>query len=58
VSRSLYFKASLGTEMVLPFKFMNYTKKPTAYTCYATKFGPNGKPLPINIDPKAKGAPA
>ncbi|CAD8206755.1 unnamed protein product [Paramecium octaurelia] len=58
VSRSLYFKASLGTEMVLPFKFMNYTKKPTMYTCYATKLGPNGKPLAVNIDPKAKGAPA
>lgn len=58
MSRSLYFKASLGTEMVLPFKFMNYTKKPTIYTCYATKLGPNGKPLAVNIDPKAKGAPA
>jgi hydrocephalus-inducing protein len=44
--------------MVLPFKLMNYTKKPTTYTCYATKIGPNGKPLPVNIDPKAKGAPA
>lgn len=31
--------------MVLPFKFMNFTKKPTIYTCYATKFGPNGKPI-------------
>lgn len=45
VSRSLYFKAPLGSEMVLPFKFTNFTKKPTAYSCYATKLGPNGKPL-------------
>lgn len=44
--------------MTLPFKFMNFTKKPTAYSCYATKLGPNGKPVAVNIDPKAKGAPA
>jgi hypothetical protein len=28
----MYFKASLGSDIVQTFKFMNYVKKPTAYT--------------------------
>ena len=55
--RTLYFKAPLGTDMLLPYKFFNYTKKPTTYQCVVTKLGSNGKPVPVNIDPKAKGAP-
>ena len=55
--RTLYFKAPLGTEMSLPYKFFNYTKKPTTYQCVVTKLGSNGKPVPVTIDPKAKAAP-
>ena len=29
--RTLFFKTALGSDMVLPFKLVNYTKKPTVY---------------------------
>lgn len=55
--RTIYYKAPLGTDVSLPYKFLSYTKKPTTYQCVITKLGPNGKPIPVTIDPKAKGAP-
>lgn len=55
--RTLYYKAPLGTDVSLPYKFLNYTKKPTTYQCVVTKLGQNGKPQQVVIDPKAKGAP-
>jgi hydrocephalus-inducing protein len=55
--RTIYYKAPLGTDVTLPYKFLNYTKKPTTYQCVVTKLGNNGKPVPVAIDPKAKGAP-
>jgi hydrocephalus-inducing protein len=27
--RTLYFKTSLGADMILPYKFLNFTRKPT-----------------------------
>ena len=53
--RTLYFKSALGSDMVLPYKLLNYTKKPTTYQCVVTKLGPNGKAIQVVIDPKAKG---
>lgn len=56
--RTLFFTSALGSDMVLPYKLLNYTKKPTTYQCVMTKLGPNGKAVQVVIDPKAKGPTA
>jgi hydrocephalus-inducing protein len=38
------FKASLGSDIIQSFKFLNYCRKPTTYTCRVDKLGPGGKP--------------
>lgn len=52
------FKSALGSDITQTFKFLNYCRKPTTYTCRVDKIGPNGKPIQSGpVDPKAKNAP-
>ena len=39
INRTLQFKASLGSDIVQTFKFMNYVKKATAYSVRIEKIG-------------------
>eukprot|EP01016_Furgasonia_blochmanni_P052859 TRINITY_DN8472_c0_g1_i18.p1 TRINITY_DN8472_c0_g1~~TRINITY_DN8472_c0_g1_i18.p1 ORF type:complete len:437 (+),score=114.92 TRINITY_DN8472_c0_g1_i18:49-1311(+) len=57
--RSMTFKAALGGDIVQQFKFTNYVKKPTAYTCRVEKLGGVKSQTPITTTkPGDKGAPA
>lgn len=52
VQRTMTYKTSLGSDIIQSFKFQNYCRKPTVYTCRVDKIG--AKNL-APVDPKAKG---
>ena len=58
ISRTMSFKSTLGSDIIQTFKFLNFCKKQTQYTCRVERLGPGGKPISSGpVDPKAK-APA
>jgi len=64
-ARTLHFKASLGSDIVQTFKFMNYVKKQTAYTVRIEKIGakiaaskdPKLPPIDFTVDNPTINAP-
>jgi hydrocephalus-inducing protein len=52
-TRQLTFKTTLGQEIVQTFKFINYLRKPTTYTCKVEPL--DGTVSVAPVDPKAKG---
>ncbi len=52
-TRQLTFKTTLGQEIVQTFKFINYLRKPTTYTCKIESLDGTVNVAPV--DPKSKG---